>query len=103
MDRTVGNNVSVGGAAGAAGAAAVLPAGGVQCPVRHPFSRLGENGAVDACCKCGDQSKCTPVGDIGITGINHYNIGGVNAMQADDDVVDKSKSNSLKCTHLILF
>ena len=100
MDRTVGNNVSVGGAAGAA---AVLPAGGVQCPVRHPFSRLGENGAVDACCKCGDQSKCTPVGDIGITGINHYNIGGVNAMQADDDVVDKSKSNSLKCTHLILF
>ena len=90
MDRTVGNDVSV------VGAAVALPKDAVQCPVRHPFSKLGANKAVDACCKCGDQTQCTNVADIDIKGINHYNIGGVNAMMAKDDVVDKSKSKSLK-------
>ena len=93
-----GNNVPVGNPA------VGLQPGAVQCPVTHPFSRYGTGTqTVDACCKCGDQSKCTLVGEIDIKGINSYNEGGVNAMRADDDVVDKSKSNSLKFTHLILF
>ena len=73
----------------------VLPKDAVQCPITSPFSRYGfETYSIDACCKCGDQSKCTLIGDIKDgSGINYYNVGGVNAMQAKDGTVDKCKSN----------
>ena len=75
------NNVAV------EGAAATLPAGAVQCPIEHPFSKFTPNTeTVEFCCKCQSQTKCIAAG-----GATHYNIGGANAMMANDDVVDKSK------------
>ena len=75
------NNVSV------AGAAATLPAGAVQCPIEHPFSKYGANGStVVSCCKCQSQTKCKDA-----AGATHYNIDGAGAMMEANDVVDKSK------------
>ena len=76
--------------AGATGAVS-LPAGAIQCPIEHPFSKYGANGAtVESCCKCQSQTKC-----IAAAGATHYNIGGANAMMQPNDVVDKSKFFSL--------
>ena len=84
------NNVAVNSVAGAAGT--VLGPNAVQCPIQHPFSRFAEGTeTVDACCKCESQTKCTLVTDIDIPGINSFNLGGVDAMRYDDDVVDKCK------------
>ena len=73
----------------------VLPKDAVQCPITSPFSRYGFGTTIiDACCKCGDQSKCTLVGDIkDRSGINYFNFAGVNAMQTKDGTVDIGKSN----------
>ena len=59
----------------------------IQCPVTRPFSKYGANNNVDSCCKCQDQTQCVDAA----TGTNYYNIDGVKAMMADNDVVDKSK------------
>ena len=72
--------------AGATGAVS-LPAGAIQCPIEHPFSKYGANGAtVESCCKCQSQTKC-----IDADGATHYNLGGTRAMMEANDVVDKSK------------
>ena len=72
--------------AGATGAVS-LPAGAIQCPIEHPFSKYGANSqTVESCCKCQSQTKC-----IAAAGQTHDNIGGVGAMMQANDVVDKSK------------
>ena len=74
-----------------------LPTNAVQCPITYPFPRYRVATTVEACCKCGDQSKCILVTDItDRTGINSYNIGGVNAMLAADGAVDECKSKYVK-------
>ena len=74
-----------------------LPTNAVQCPITYPFPRYRTAITVEACCKCGDQSKCILVTDItDRTGINSYNIGGVNAMLAADGAVDECKSKYVK-------
>ena len=76
------NNVPVPGTG-----VATLPAGAVQCPIEHPFSKYGADGrTVESCCKCQSQTKCKDAG-----GATHYNIGGAGAMMEANDVVDKSK------------
>ena len=73
-----------------AGAAATLPAGAVQCPIEHPFSKYGANSqTVEACCKCQSRTKCKAA-----AGATHYNIGGTNAMMQPNDVIDVT---SLMC------
>ena len=85
-----GDNVVINSIAGATGT--VLGPNAVQCPIQHPFSRFAEGTEiVDACCKCESQTQCTLITDIDIAGINSSNRGGVNAMKADDDVVDECK------------
>ena len=67
--------------------AAALPAGAVQCPIEHPFSKYAAGSqTVESCCKCQSQTKCKAA-----AGATHYNIGGANAMMQANDVVDKSK------------
>ena len=69
-----------------------LPVDAIQCPIRYPFTKYQDNPdqpsfEIGSCCKCQDQTNCEPATE----GVNYYNIGGVNAMMADNDTVDESK------------
>ena len=69
-------------------AANALPAGAVQCPITHPFSKYGaRTNIVEECCKCPQKTGC----EDAAAGTNYYNIVGVNVMMAANDVIDKSK------------
>ena len=69
-----------------------LPVDAIQCPIRYPFTKYKDNPdqpsfEIGSCCKCQDQTNCEPAAE----GVNYYNIGGVNAMMAENDTVDESK------------
>ena len=75
-------------AGASAGAIQRPPAKAIQCPVIRPFSKYGANtNIVESCCKCQQQTGC----EDAAPGTNYFNIGGVEAMMADNNVVDKSK------------
>ena len=72
---------------GAVSIGSLPPAGALMCPITHPFTKYGvNNNIVESCCKC-QQTGC----EEAAAGTNFNNIGGVEAMMADNDVVDKSK------------
>ena len=59
----------------------------IQCPIKHPFPKFGEvTNTIEGCCKCKSQTKCQAA-----DGANYPNMDGVEAMLADNDVIDKSK------------
>ena len=59
----------------------------IQCPIKHPFPKFGEGtNTIEVCCKCKSQTKCQAA-----DGANYPNMDGVEAMLADNDVIDKSK------------
>ena len=75
-------------AGASAGAFVRPPVGTLQCPVTRPFSKYETNkNVVGSCCKCQDQTQCVDAA----AGTTWYNYGGVMAMTANNDVVDKSK------------
>ena len=59
----------------------------IQCPIKHPFPKFGEGtNTIEVCCKCISQTKCQAA-----DGANYPNMDGVEAMLANNDIVDKSK------------
>ena len=63
----------------------------VQCPLLYPFTKYRqETLTVEECCKCQSQTKCQRA-----VAANHLNIGGVQAMMADDGEIDRSEFSHL--------
>ena len=89
---TINTNSSNNGGSEAHGHLYGIPPNAVQCPIQHPYSKYADGTqTIESCCKCESLTKCTLIKDIeNGEGINYYNLGGVNAMRADNNTIDRS-------------